>query len=164
MPISPADMLAPDFALLDGDGNFVRLSDYRGKNVVLSFYPADWSPVCSSELSLFQECLEEIGHYDAQVLGISVDGPFCHHAWAEHLRITFPLLSDFWPHGQVAREYGVFRADEGVADRALFFIDKDGAIRQTWLAEQPNLAPGLNVVFDALERLHALQVREQPRA
>ena len=155
MPTSPADMQAPEFTLLDGSGRPVSLQDYRGKNVMLSFYPADWSPVCSSELSLFQECLDEIQSYNAEVLAISVDGPFCHQAWAEHLRITFPLLSDFWPHGLVARAYGVFRPHEGIADRALFFIDPEGVIRHTWLAERPDLTPGLNVVLDSLERLQS---------
>src|SRR2546426_5949140 len=120
--LSPGTQAA-DFTLLNGKGQPVKLIDYRGRNVVLAYYPADWSPVCTSQLALIQETLEEIHGHNAEVLGISVDGPYCHRAWADRQRITFPLLSDFWPHGEVARRYGVFRDKEGFSDRALFFID-----------------------------------------
>lgn len=161
MITSPADRPAPDFTLLDADARPVSLSAQLGRDVMLSFYPADFSPVCSSELSLFQECLEDIRRYQVTLLAISVDGPFCHRAFADHLRLEFPLLSDFWPHGMVARQYGVFREQEGIADRALFFIDAEGRIRSTWLAEHPGIAPGLNVVYDGLERLRSLRAARQ---
>lgn len=153
-----ADMLqpntpAPDFTLTDVEGRPVKLSDYRGKNVVLAFYPADWSPVCTSQLSLYQETLEEIRSQDAEVLAISVDGQWSHKAWGEQHNITFPLLSDYWPHGAVAKQYGVFREQDGFDDRALFFIDKQGVIRDTWVGEHPGISPGLNIVFNALQRL-----------
>lgn len=158
-----ADMLqpnmpAPDFTLPDVEGTPVSLRDFRGKNVVLAFYPADWSPVCTSQLSLYQETLDEIRSQSAEVIGISVDGPWSHRAWAAQHNITFPLLSDQWPHGAVAQQYGVLRK-EGFSERALFFIDKDGLIRETWVGEHPGISPGLNIVFDALQ-----QLQEQPDA
>src|SRR5688572_10540777 len=97
--------LAIDFTLPDGDAQLVRLSDYRGKNVVLAFYPADWSPVCTSELALIQETIDEIRGYNAEVLGISVDNHWSHKAWTDRQHLTFPLLSDFWPHGEVSQRY-----------------------------------------------------------
>jgi len=151
---------APEFTLLNGSAKPVKLSDYRGKNVVLAFYPADWSPVCTSELALIQETLGEIRDYNAEVLGVSVDNHWSHRAWAEHLHVTFPLLADFWPHGQVARRYGVFRETDGISDRALYFIDAAGVIRDSWVTENPAVAPGLNVIFDALERIHGAHGKE----
>lgn len=144
---------APDFTLPDTDGKPVSLSDFRGKHVVLAFYPADWSSVCTSQLSLYQETLDDIRGRSAEVIGISVDGRWSHKAWAEQHRITFPLLSDQWPHGAVAERYGVLRPKEGVSERALFFIDKDGIIRETWVGEHPGISPSLNIVFDALSSL-----------
>src|SRR5690242_21808544 len=117
-PSVQANAPAPDFSLPDGENRPVRLSDYRGKHVVLAFYPNDWSPVCSSELALFQEVIDDIHGYDAEVLAVSVDSRWSHKAWAAAKHITFPLLSDFWPHGAVAREYGVFREHDGFTDRA----------------------------------------------
>jgi peroxiredoxin len=152
-PLKP-DTPAPDFTRLDAQGKPVRLSGYRGKNVVLAFYPADWTPVCTSELTLFQETLDDIRSYNAEVLGLSCDSHHSHRAWAERIHLTMPLLSDFWPHGQVAREYGVFRDSDGISDRALIFIDSVGTIREVWVAENPDIAPGLNVVFDTLARIH----------
>jgi peroxiredoxin len=148
-----ADAPAPDFTLRDAEGRELKLSDYRGKNVVLAFYPADWSPVCTSQLSLYQETLDEIRSHDAEVLALSVDGYWSHKAWGAQHNISFPLLSDFWPHGEVARQYGVFREQDGISERALFFIDKQGVIRDTWVGEHPGISPGLNIVFDALKRL-----------
>jgi peroxiredoxin len=143
---------APDFTLPDAEGKPVSLSNFRGKNVVLAFYPSDWSPVCTSQLSLYQETLDDIRSQSAEVIGVSVDGRWSHKAWAEQHHITFPLLSDQWPHGAVAQQYGVLR-QEGVSERALFFIDKDGVIRDTWVGEHPGISPGLNIVFDALQQL-----------
>jgi peroxiredoxin len=145
--------LAPDFTLRDTAGQPVKLSNYRGKNVVLAFYPADWSSVCTSQLSLYQETLDDIRSNDAEVIGISVDGPWSHRAWAAQHHITFPLLSDQWPYGAVAQRYGVFREQDGYSDRALYFIDKAGVIRKTWVGAHPGIAPGLNIVFDALKQL-----------
>jgi peroxiredoxin len=152
------DVLQPntqsvDFTLLNGDQQPIRLRDYRGKNVVLAFYPADWSPVCTSELALFQETLDDIHGYNAEILGISVDGTYSHKAWAKNQRLTFPLLSDFWPHGEVAQKYGVFNEINGKSERALFFIDATGMIQAVWVAENPEIAPGINIVFDTLQHM-----------
>ena len=151
---------APDFTLPNGEGRPMKLSDYRGKNVVVSFYPADWSPVCTSELSLIQETLDDIRGYNAEVVGISVDNIYSHRAWAEKQRLSFPLLSDFWPHGAVARQYGVFRESDGICERALFFIDASGLVRDGWIAQDPAIAPGLNIIFDALERIEGTPRKE----
>jgi len=144
---------APEFTLPDGNRTKVNLKDFRGKSVVLAFYPADWSPVCTNELAIIQETLEDIRGYNAEVLAISVDNVWSHKAWAQQQHISFPLLSDFWPHGEVARTYGVFRDEDGISNRALFFIDKSGNLRNTWIAENPAVAPGINIIFDALEVL-----------
>ena len=144
---------AIDFTLPNGDAQPIKLSDHRGKNVVLAFYPADWSPVCTSELALIQETLDDIHGYNAEVLGISVDGSWSHRAWAAQQHITFPLLSDFWPHGAVAQQYGIFRERDGLSERALFFIDGVGMIRSVWVAENPDIAPGLNIIFNTLEAI-----------
>jgi peroxiredoxin len=151
---------AIDFTLPNGDAQPVKLSDYRGKKVVLAFYPADWSPVCTSELVLIQETLEDIHSYNAEVLGVSVDSRWSHRAWAEQQHITFPLLSDFWPHGAVAQQYGVFRNDVGLSGRALFFIDESGTLHGNWVAEDPNIAPGLNIIFNALEQIQGVHHEE----
>jgi len=155
---------APEFTLPDGNKKQVNLKDYRGKNVVLAFYPADWSPVCTNELSIIQETLEDIRGYNAEMLAISVDNVWSHKAWAKQQHITFPLLSDFWPHGEVARKYGVFREEDGISNRALFFIDASGTLRNSWIAENPAVAPGINIVFDALEEILGARSREARRA
>lgn len=155
MPLPLPDSPAIDFTLPDGHKNPVRLSSYRGSNVVLAFYPADWSPVCTSELTLIQEVYEQIRGYHAEVVGVSTDGPWSHRAWADNQHLTFPLLSDFWPHGEVARKYGVFLGNAGIANRAMFFIDADGILRSTWVAPSPDIAPGLNIIFDALDEIAA---------
>jgi peroxiredoxin len=153
-PLAP-DTPAPDFALLDGEGRRIRLSGFRGRNVMLAFYPGDWTPVCTSELSLFEETLDDIRGYNAEVLGLSCDTRHSHRAWAERMHLTIPLLSDFWPHGDVARQYGVFRDVDGTCERALVFIDSVGTVKDVWVAPDPDVAPGLNLVFDALGRIHA---------
>ena len=142
---------APNFTLLDGDAQQFKLSDQRGKNVVLAFYPADWSPVCKNEFALFQEALDEIRGYNAEIVGISVDSHYSHRAWADHLHITIPLLSDFWPHGAVAQRYGVFQESDGVARRSVFFIDAEGVLRDMWVAEDQSIAPSLSMIFHSLE-------------
>jgi peroxiredoxin len=144
---------APDFTLPDSNNQPVRLSDYRGKNVVLAFYPADWSPVCTTELALVQETLDEIREHNAEFIGISVDSSWSHRAWADQQNLTFPLLSDFWPHGAVSERYGVMRDQDGTSDRALFFIDARGKIRDSWVAEDPGIAPGLDLIFGPLEEI-----------
>ncbi|HYE06709.1 MAG TPA: redoxin domain-containing protein [Planctomycetota bacterium] len=119
---------------------------------MLVFYPADWSPVCGDELALFDEVLPDIQAAGADVVGISVDGRWCHRAYAEHRKLRFPLLADFEPKGALARAYGVYRASDGTSERALFVIDGDGVIRWSFLSPI-DVSPGVDGVFDALERL-----------
>ena len=146
-----ANKPAPNFTLLDGDAKPFKLSDHRGKNMAIAFYPADWSPVCKNEFALFQEALDEIQGYNAELVGISVDSHYSHRAWADHLHISIPLLSDFWPHGAVAQRYGVFQESDGVARRSMFFLDAEGILREMWIAEDQSIAPSLSLVFHALE-------------
>ncbi len=150
-PNSPA----PDFELPDARGRRVSLADFRGRNVVLAFYPGDWTPVCGGELSVIQETLDEIHAYNAEVIAISCDSVPSHREWAAHLRCDFPLLADFWPHGAVAQKYGLFREPEGFCNRALIFIDSTGTVRDSWVAETPDIAPGIDVVFEGLETLRS---------
>jgi peroxiredoxin len=145
---------APELALPDENGDLVRLSDFQGKNVVLAFYPGDWTRVCTAELSLIQETLDQIHDYDAEVLAVSCDTSHSHREWTRELGITFPVLSDFWPHGEGARRYGVFLNKNGVSNRALFFIDRDGILRDSWVAEDPDIAPGLDVIMKTLESMN----------
>lgn len=155
------DKPAPEFTLLSGNAQQVSLADYRGKNVVLAFYPADWSPVCTNEMAFIQEIIDEIHSYNAEVLGISVDSRWSHRAWADGQRITYPLLSDFWPHGAVAQQYGVFDDSTGLSGRALFFVDGSGTLRGSWVAEDPDVAPGLNVILNGLEQIEGVRNEEE---
>jgi peroxiredoxin len=153
---------APDFSLLSQEGKPLTLGEFRGSNVMLAFYPADWTPVCTHELALFQETLDDIRDHHCQVLGISVDSHHTHRAWAKTQHLTFPLLADFWPHGGVARQYGVFREQDGVSERALFFVDPGGLVFDTWVSEDPNIAPGLDIVFGTLERMQGQRGARPP--
>jgi peroxiredoxin len=148
----PPETSAPDFNLPSGPDGQLRLSDLRGRPVILVFYPADWSPVCGDELALFNELLPEFRRHDAEVLGISVDGVWCHQAYAEARHLEFPLLSDFEPKGAVSRTYGVYRAEDGFSERALFLVDQDGMIRWSHLSPV-NVNPGADGVLAALEAL-----------
>ncbi len=143
---------APDFHLKDTPDQRVSLSDFAGRPVVLAFYPADFSPVCGNELSLFNELIDEFRRYDAQILGISVDNVWCHLAFAKDRNIQFPLLSDFHPKGEVSMAYNAYREQDGESERALYVIDRDGRI--AWSHISPiGINPGADGVLDALERL-----------
>ncbi len=121
---------APDFALKDQNNQEVRLSDFRGqKNVLLVFYPLAFTGTCQGELCEVQDHLSTYQTDDAQVLAISVDSPFSHKVWADQRGFDFPLLADFWPHGAVARAYGVFNDERGTAHRGTFLVDKSGIVR-----------------------------------
>jgi peroxiredoxin len=144
---------APDFSLPDANGNPVTLGAFRGKNVVLVFYPLDWSPACSDQLSLYQSELSEFEKFDAVVIGISVDSLYSHGAWAAVRGITFPLLADFNPRGQVARLYGVNRDSDGFSERALFIIDRAGTIRYSHVSPQLPHIPDIYELFDQLKAL-----------
>ncbi len=142
---------APDFTLPDQDGNEVSLSDFEGRRVVLVFYPADFSPTCTDQLNVYQEVLPQIEERGAQLVGISVDGAFCHKAFKEHLGVSIPLLSDFHPKGEVAKAYGVWAESHGVAGRALVMVGPDGTVEWAYLSP-PLEVPGANLIFDALEQ------------
>jgi peroxiredoxin len=145
---------APDFALRDQDGNQVALADFRGQTVVLVFYPADFSPVCTNQLSVYQEVLGALEERGVHLLGISVDGAFCHRAFRDHLNLTLPLLADFHPKGEVARAYGVWSGQYGTSNRALIMIGPDGRVE--WTHRSPPLeVPGANLIFDALDQRSA---------
>ncbi len=121
--------LAPDFELNDQDRNPVRLSSFRGqKNVVVVFYPLAFTGVCQGELCAIRDEIADFSNDDVQTLAISVDSGPTHAAWAREQGYTFPLLADFWPHGAVAREYGAFNDEIGLAVRGTFIVDKDGKV------------------------------------
>ncbi len=143
---------APGFTLSDQAGEPLSLHDFRGRPVVLVFYPAAWSPVCGDQLTLYNEVFPLFQEHDAQVLAISVDGRWCLGALAEQRGLRFPLLSDFEPKGAVSRLYGVYDPETGVARRALFVLDAQGIIR--WSHVSPsNVNPGADGILSALETL-----------
>jgi peroxiredoxin len=143
---------APDFDLPTKIGSSVKLSALRGKPVVLIFYPADWSPVCGDQLAFYNEIYPEFQKFGAQLVGISVDGIFCHQAYAKSRNLEFPLAADFEPKGKVARQYGVYREGDGYTDRALFVIDAAGIIRWSYLSPIGE-NPGADGILSALEQL-----------
>jgi len=145
---------APDFTLKKSPDQTLSLSELRGQPVVLVFYPADWSPVCGDELALFNEVLPEFQRYGARVVGISVDGVWCHKAYAKARNLDFPLLADFEPKGEVSRKYGAYRAQDGFSERALFVLDGEGVIRWSYLSDVTT-NPGADGVLAALEALVA---------
>ena len=159
MSILPADASAPEFALHSTPDQSVALKEFRGHNVILAFYPADWSPVCSDQLALYNELLDEFARLNAQLLAISVDGVWSHAALARERKYHFPLLSDFEPKGQVARAYGVYDEKAGIARRALFVIDGDGVIRWSYLSPM-GVNPGAAGIINALEALPANNVQK----
>jgi len=143
---------APEFTLHVTPDQSLSLSELRGKPVILAFYPADWSPVCGDQMGLYNEILPEFQKYRAELLGISVDGVWCHEAFAKDRHLHFPLLADFEPKGAVAQMYGVYRKSDGVCERALFVIDKNGVI--TWSYVSPiAVNPGADGILQALEDL-----------
>ena len=143
---------APEFSLHSTPDQLVSLSDFRGAPLIVAFYPADWSPVCGDQMALYNEVLSEFHRYKAQIVGISVDGPWCHDAFAQNRKLHFPLLADFEPKGAVAKAYGAYRDHEGVAERALFVIDRQGMIFWSYLSPIA-VNPGADGILDALERL-----------
>ena len=143
---------APDFTLPSTPDQKVSLSDFRGRPVVLAFYPADWSPVCGDQMALYNEILSEFHDFDAQLIGVSVDGPWCHAAFSRDRKLHFPLLSDFEPKGEVARRYGVYRDHDGFSERALFVIDADGVIRWSYCSPV-GVNPGADGILAALEEM-----------
>jgi peroxiredoxin len=143
---------APDFTLHATPDQQVSLSEFRGNPVVLVFYPADWSPVCGDQMALYNELLHEFHQFHAELIGISVDGAWCHSAFKEQRKLHMSLLSDFEPKGEVARRYGVYRAADGTTERALFVIDAGGIIRWSYVSPV-GVNPGADGILDALEQL-----------
>jgi peroxiredoxin (alkyl hydroperoxide reductase subunit C) len=146
---------APDFTLRDQDGKKVSLSDFRGRTVVLVFYPLDFSPVCTDQLNVYQEVAGVLDERGVSLLGISVDSAFAHKAFQEHIGVTIPLLADFHPKGAVARAYGVFLEERGHSERALVMIDPGGVVAWSHVAATPLEIPGANLIFDALDQQRA---------
>jgi peroxiredoxin len=143
---------APDFTLHATPDQTVSLSQLRGRPVILAFYPADWSPVCGDQMALYNELLDEFHKANAELLGISVDGVWCHLAFAQARKLHFTLLADFEPKGAVAASYGVYRPHDGTTERALFVLDKDGVVR--WSHVSPvGINPGADGIIRALESL-----------
>jgi peroxiredoxin len=143
---------APDFTLPFAPQQALSLSKLRGKPVILAFYPADWSPTCGDQIGLYNEVLPEFQKFGAELLGISVDGPWSHKAYAEARNLHFRLLSDFEPKGAVTKQYGAYRSANGFSERALFVIGKDGII--TWNYLSPiSVNPGADGILEALENL-----------
>ena len=143
---------APNFTLPVTPDQSLSLSDLRGQPVVLAFYPADWSPVCGDQMALYNEILPEFQKYKAEVLGISVDGVWCHSAFAKDRHLHFPLLADFEPKGAVATSYGAYRDKEGICERALFVIDEEGVIFWSYCSPIA-VNPGADGILEALENL-----------
>ena len=146
--------MAPDFSLHTTPDQQVSLSEFQGKNVVLVFYPADWSPVCGDQLALYNEIFPMLAKQNTEILGISVDGIWCHLAFGKDRKYRFPLLADFEPKGAVAKIYGAYREKEGVTERALYVIDGEGIIRWNYLSPV-GVNPGADGILDALEALSA---------
>ena len=159
--ILPAGKQAPDFCLKATPDQSVSLADFRGRPLVLVFYPADFSPVCSDQLAIYNELHDEFRRYDAQLVGISVDGVWCHVAFGHERKLRFPLLADFEPKGAVARSYGCYESHDGVAERALFVLDRDGRI--AWSYVSPiGVNPGADGILEALSTLDAGKAEARP--
>ena len=144
--------VAPNFTLHVTPDQTLALSDLLGRPVILAFYPADWSPVCGDQMALYNEILPEFQKFGAELLGVSVDGSWCHDAFAVARHLHFPLLADFEPKGAVARQYGAYRAADGVCERALFVIDKKGIIAWSYCSPIA-VNPGADGILQALEDL-----------
>ncbi|MDB5172403.1 MAG: Alkyl hydroperoxide reductase subunit C-like protein [Phycisphaerales bacterium] len=144
--------VAPDFSLPATPDQRISLRELRGRPVILAFYPADWSPVCSDQMGLYNEILPEFSRQNAELLGISVDGVWCHLAFSGQRKLHFPLLADFEPKGAVARAYGVYRDGDGVTERALFVIDGGGVIRWSYVSPI-GVNPGADGILAALDDL-----------
>jgi peroxiredoxin len=140
---------APDFSLPDQDGEEVTLGDFAGRRLVLAFYPLDFSPTCTDQLSLYQEVLGEIEGKGAALVGISVESKYTHRAFRERLGLTMPLLADFNPTGAVSRAYGAWIEEADHGNRSLVLIE-DGVVRWSYAAPSPAEIPGANLIFDAL--------------
>lgn len=154
---------APPFELHATPDQTVSLADFLGRPVVLVFYPADWSPVCGDQIGVYNEMASEFQEYHAQLLGISVDGVWCHRAFGEARHIHFPLLADFEPKGEVSQRYGAYRQKDGFSERALVVVDAQGIVRWSYLSPI-GVNPGADGIFAALDELTPEQRGEHARA
>jgi peroxiredoxin len=148
----PAGEAAPDFNLKSTPDQSVSLSDFRGSPLIIAFYPADWSPVCTDQMALYNEILPEFKQYGATLVGISIDHAWCHRAFAESRKLRFPLLADFHPKGETAQRYGVYDDEIGMSKRALFVLDGDGVIQWSYLSPI-GVNPGADGILAALESM-----------
>jgi len=144
--------VAPEFTLFATPDQRISLQEFKGRNVILAFYPADWSPVCSDQMALYNEMIKYFKKFDADIFGISVDSKWCHLAFEQSRNLHFPLLADFEPKGEVSKQYGVYNEEEGESKRALFVIDKEGVIAWSYLSPTA-INPGADGILDALEAL-----------
>ena|SRR5579864_1309550 len=152
--ILTAGKRAPEFSLHSTPDQKVSLSEFLGRSVILAFYPADWSPVCGDQMALYNEVLPEFKRLGGELLGISVDGIWCHLAFEKDRKLRFPLLADFEPKGAVAQAYGVYASESGTSGRALFVIDPKGIIRWSYLSPV-GVNPGADGILAALESVHS---------
>ena len=143
---------APNFKLPVTPDQKLALDELKGQPVILAFYPADWSPVCGDQMALYNEVLPEFHKHGAKLLGISVDGAWCHAAFAKDRHLHFPLLADFHPKGEVSQRYGAYRENDGYSERALFVIDKNGVIAWSYCSPVA-VNPGADGILEALEEL-----------
>jgi len=148
----PIGTQAPEFSLYSTPDQQIKLSELKGKRVILAFYPADWSPVCSDQMALYNEMLKMFHKQNAELLGISVDSKWCHAAFAKDRNLHFPLLADFEPKGAVAKQYEVYNKETGECKRALYVLDEEGIIRWNYLSPV-GINPGADGILDALEEM-----------
>ena len=144
--------LAPEFNLFATPDQKLQLKQFKGKKVIIAFYPADWSPVCSDQMTLYNETLKYFKKHNAEIVGISVDGKWCHTAFEKDRKLHFPLLADFEPKGEVSRFYGVYNEQDGQSQRALFVIDEEGIIQWSYLSPD-GINPGADGILTALEEM-----------
>jgi peroxiredoxin len=142
---------APDFTLPDHSGTKVSLSDFAGRKLVLCFYPNDFSPVCTDQLSIYQEVVGELEARNTKLAGVSVDSSWAHRAFRKQLNLTIALLSDFHPKGEMCRAYGAFIEERGHSNRSLVLVGEGGDVEWSYAAPTPLEIPGANLIFDALE-------------
>lgn len=146
------ETLAPDFELYTTPDQKISLRELKGKKIILAFYPADWSPVCGDQMSLYNEMLKYFHKHNAEMIGISVDSKWCHMAFSQDRKLHFPLLADFEPKGEVAKAYGVYNDKEGNSQRALFVINEQGIIEWSYLSPE-GINPGADGILEALEKM-----------
>jgi peroxiredoxin len=144
--------MAPDFTLFATPDQKISLSEFQGKRLIIAFYPADWSPVCGDQMALYNESLHFLRRHNAALVGISVDGKWCHLSFSQERNLHFPLLADFEPKGEVAKRYGVYDEQLGECKRALYILDEQGIV--CWNHLSPTgINPGVDGILDALETM-----------